>query len=62
MLQPTIGMETMSFVFTFFQYAKFKALIMLSGTFSNTDIKHDKTNVMRLRPAWIQTSLRFRAV
>jgi hypothetical protein len=24
--------------------------------------RHDKTNVMRLRPAWIQTSLRIRAV
>jgi hypothetical protein len=23
---------------------------------------HDKTNIMRLRPAWIQTSLRIRAV
>jgi hypothetical protein len=24
--------------------------------------RHDKTNIMRLRPAWIQTSLRIRAV
>jgi hypothetical protein len=23
---------------------------------------HDKTNIMRLQPAWIQTSLRIRAV
>jgi hypothetical protein len=23
---------------------------------------HDKTNIVRLRPAWIQTSLRIRAV
>jgi hypothetical protein len=24
--------------------------------------RHDKTNIMGLRPAWIQTSLRIRAV
>jgi hypothetical protein len=24
--------------------------------------RHDKTNIVRLRPAWIQTSLRIRAV
>jgi hypothetical protein len=24
--------------------------------------RHDKTNIMRLRPAWIQTSLRIRTV
>jgi hypothetical protein len=26
------------------------------------ELRHDKTNVMGLRPAWIQTSLRIRAV
>jgi hypothetical protein len=26
------------------------------------DPRHDKTNIVRLRPAWIQTSLRIRAV
>jgi hypothetical protein len=25
-------------------------------------LRHDKTNIVRLRPAWIQTSLRIRAV
>jgi hypothetical protein len=29
---------------------------------STFEPRHDKTNVMRLRPAWIQTSLRIRAV
>jgi hypothetical protein len=26
------------------------------------ELRHDKTNIMRLRPAWIQTSLRICAV
>jgi hypothetical protein len=30
--------------------------------FTTFEPRHDKTNIMDLRPAWIQTSLRFRAV
>jgi hypothetical protein len=29
---------------------------------SSFELRHDKTNIVRLRPAWIQTSLRIRAV
>jgi hypothetical protein len=29
---------------------------------NESELRHDKTNAMRLRPAWIQTSLRIHAV
>jgi hypothetical protein len=35
------------------------SLTSLSDTY---EPRHDKTNIMGLRPAWIQTSLRIRAV
>jgi hypothetical protein len=31
-------------------------------TLKQNEPRHDKTNIMCLRPAWIQTSLRIRAV
>jgi hypothetical protein len=30
--------------------------------YKSNEPRHDKTNIMDLRPAWIQTSLRIRAV
>jgi hypothetical protein len=38
-------------------------LIMLDTSYLETnEPRHDKTNIMGLRPAWIQTSLRIRAI
>jgi hypothetical protein len=43
-------------------------LPLFKNDHSNSDFvfefepRHDKTNIMGLRPAWIQTSLRIRAV
>jgi hypothetical protein len=40
-----------------------KTLLMKNNNkVSKNEPRHDKTNIVRLRPAWIQTSLRIRAV
>jgi hypothetical protein len=37
-------------------------LVFITLATSRYEQRHDKTNIMGLRPAWIQTSLRIRAV
>jgi hypothetical protein len=47
-----------------YQDHKFLMLTRNDTIYANKIIepRHDKTNIMRLRPAWIHTSLRIRAV
>jgi 1-acyl-sn-glycerol-3-phosphate acyltransferase len=40
----------------------FKLGTIISLTLRKNEPRHDKTNIVRLRPAWIQTSLGIRAV